>query len=92
MIARILGDGQYELGDEVRSKFDKLDDALVLHCEAGDEDGFRQDLSEMVELVRSEGTELPEDDLQPSDVVVPNPTATLEEVQALLSEEGLLAD
>ena len=92
MIARILGDGQYELGEEVRPKFDKLDDALVQHCEFEDEDGFRQVLSEMIELVRSEGTELPEEDLRPSDVVVPNPTATLREVQALLGEEGLLPD
>ena len=46
----------------------------------------------MIELVRSEGTELPEEDLRPSDVVVPNPTATLREVQALLGEEGLLPD
>jgi hypothetical protein len=92
MIARILGDGQYELGDESRSKFDKLDNALVEHVEAGDDAGFRQVLSEMIELVRSEGTELPDDDLQTSDVVVPSPSSTLEEVQALLSEEGLLPD
>jgi len=92
MIARILGDGQYELDDGARSKFDKLDDALVQHCEVSDEDGFRQVLSEMIDLVRSEGTELPEGDLQASDAVVPSPTATLEEVQALLTEEGLLPD
>jgi hypothetical protein len=92
VIARILGEGQYELDDGGRSQFDKLDDALVRYCEAGDEAGFRQTLAEMIDLVRSKGVELPEDDLQPSDVVIPNASATLEEVQALLTGEGLLPD
>jgi hypothetical protein len=92
MIARILGEGQYELSDGDRSRFDKLDDALVQYCEAGDERGFRQTLSDMIELVRSEGAELPEEDLLPSDVVIPNPSATLEEVRTLLTDEGLHTD
>lgn len=87
MIVRILGDGQYDLPDGTDSEFQKLDQALVEHVNAGDEAAYHRDLSELIKLVRSQGSELPEDDLSPSDLVLPDPTASLEEVRALLAED-----
>lgn len=88
MIIRILGDGQYELADGTSPAFDALDSALVEHVNAGDSDAYRRDLAALIELVRSSGVELPEDDLSASDLILPDPAASLEEVQALLAEEG----
>jgi len=92
MIVRILNEGQFDLGDDDIAEFNRLDDELVKHVERGDEPAFQRDLTAMADLVRTEGTELPDDDLRPSDLVLPNPHATLEEVRALLSEEGLVPD
>ncbi|HEU5002124.1 MAG TPA: hypothetical protein VFW71_05020 [Actinomycetota bacterium] len=88
MIIRILGDGQYDMGDTLGAEFDALDDALVGHVEAGDEDAYHRDLAALIELVRSTGSELPHDELAPSDLVLPDPSASLEEVRALLAEHA----
>ena len=88
MIIRVLGDGQYDLAGGTSPAFDALDQALVDHVNAGDEQAYQRDLAALIELVRSEGVELPEGDLSPSDLVLPDPAASIEEVQALLAEEG----
>jgi hypothetical protein len=87
MIVRILGDGQYEVSDSEQARFDELDHALVVHVESGDDAAFHRDLAELVDLVRTKGAELPEDELAVSDAVLPSPTATLAEVKELLAED-----
>ena len=86
MIVRILGDGQYELPENMESEFERLDNHLIAHVEDGDEDAFRRELAELVVIVQ-QGSELPDDDFRPSDAVLPSPHATLADVQELLSEE-----
>lgn len=88
MIIRILGDGQYEMGDSLSPAFDDLDNALVAHVEAGDEAAYQRDLAGLIDLVRSTGAELPADEVVASDLVLPNPSASLEEVRALLAEHA----
>ena len=46
----------------------------------------------MAELVRSQGEQLPEDDLSASDIVIPPSDLTLEETRRLLSDDGLIPD
>ena len=87
MIVRILGQGQYELDASHAEAFDVLDDALVRHVDAGDDEAYHADLAALINLVRSNGTELPHEEVQPSDQILPDPTMTVEEVQALLAEE-----
>lgn len=88
MIIRILGDGQYDLGDALSDEFEELDAALIGHVEGGDEDAYHRDLASMIELVRSTGAELPADEVAASDLVLPDPSASLEEVRALLAEHA----
>lgn len=88
MIIRILGDGQYDLGDALSNEFEALDEALVAHVDAGDEEAYHRDLAALIELVRSTGAELPPDEVAPSDLVLPDPSASLEEVRALLAEHA----
>jgi hypothetical protein len=40
--------------------------------------------------VRSLGAPLPDDSLEPSELILPNPDATLEEVRAMLRDDGLI--
>jgi hypothetical protein len=86
MIVRILGDGQYELPEDLEAEFERLDNHLVAHVEDGDEEAFRRELVELVALVQ-QGSELPDDDFRPSDAVLPSPNASLADVQELLAEE-----
>jgi hypothetical protein len=86
MIVRILGDGQYELPENMEPEFERLDNHLIAHVEDGDEEAFRKELAELVGIVQ-QGSALPDDDFRPSDAVLPSPDASLADVQELLSEE-----
>ena len=90
MILRILEEGQYEVPDEVVDALNTLDDELVAAIDAGEREGFERSLVELLERVRESGSRMPDDYLGPSDLVLPPADASLEEVRAMLSEEGLI--
>ena len=90
MILRILGSGQYQVGDEVMESLNKLDDLITQAVESNDEDGFAQALGQLLAAVRDRGEEMPDDYLGPSDLVLPGPDSTIDEVRELLTEEGLI--
>lgn len=87
MIVRISGEGQYRLSDEAQARINQLDDALE---QALSGDGFGAALAALLDEVRNLGEPLPDDELLPSDVVLPPGDATAEEVQAMLTGEGLI--
>ena len=87
MIVRVLGDGQYELDDVEADEFTNLDEALARHVEEGDEEAYRRDLDSLLDYVHRNGTTVSDDDFRPSDQVLPDPSASLAEVKALLEEE-----
>ncbi|MBU6534830.1 hypothetical protein ACFUIW_18685 [Streptomyces sp. NPDC057245] len=90
MIVRIMGEGQLTLSDGRLAELDKLDDELLAEMENGDGPGFRATLQALLAKVRELGEPLPEDALEPSDLILPAPDATLEEVRELLSDDGLI--
>lgn len=90
MIVRIMGEGQVRLEDSHFPELNKLDDELLAQIEAENEEGFRSTLSALLNAVRSMGSSLPDDALEPSELVLPSPDASLEEVREMLTEEGLI--
>ncbi|MFC8809003.1 hypothetical protein ACFT9J_36985 [Streptomyces anthocyanicus] len=90
MIVRIMGEGQLTLADGRLGELNKLDDELLAEMENGDGPGFRATLQALLAKVRELGERLPDDTLEPSDLILPSPDATLEEVQELLSDDGLI--
>lgn len=90
MIVRIMGEGQVKLDDSHFTELNKLDDELLTEMESGDGPGFRGTLDALLNAVRSMGTPLPDDSLEPSELILPAPDATLEEVRGMLSEDGLI--
>ncbi|MDL2079199.1 hypothetical protein QNN03_22430 [Streptomyces sp. GXMU-J15] len=90
MIVRIMGEGQVRLADSHLTELNKLDDELLAEMENGDGPGFRRTLQALLTKVRELGDPLPDDALEPSDLILPSPDATLEEVQELLSDDGLI--
>ncbi|WP_282691863.1 hypothetical protein [Streptomyces sp. CC208A] len=90
MIVRIMGEGQRKLADSHFTELNKLDDELLAEMESGDEEGFRRTLGALLEAVRRLGTPLPDAALEPSELILPSPDATLEEVRDMLSDDGLI--
>lgn len=81
MIVRIMGEGQVKLADSHFVELNELDDVLLKEMESGDGPGFRTTLHALLDKVRELGTPLPDDSLEPSELILPAPDATLEDVQ-----------
>jgi hypothetical protein len=92
MIARLMGEGQFRIDDDVRGELDELDGRAVSALEANDEPSLDQVLDEMWQLVRDRGERLPDDDLSSSDLIIPPSDLTLDETRDLFSDEGLIPD
>ena len=90
MIVRIMGEGQVRLADSSLAELDKLDNELLAEMENGDGPGFRRTLQALLSQVRALGEPLADDSLEPSDLILPSPDATLDEVRELLSDNGLI--
>ncbi|MEV4442935.1 hypothetical protein AB0K09_28770 [Streptomyces sp. NPDC049577] len=90
MIVRIMGEGQVKLADSHVAELNRLDDELLEAMEGGDEAGFRDTLAALLDAVRRLGTPLPDDALEPSGLILPAPDASLDEVRAMLGDDGLI--
>jgi hypothetical protein len=92
VIVRILGEGQWELGEDQVAELNAHDALVEAAVESGDEESFRSSLTGLLDAVRSRGTAVAADALVESDLILPMSDATIEEVRDLLSEEGLIPD
>jgi hypothetical protein len=92
VIVRVAGEGQYRLPDSDTERLNELDNRAVAAVEAGDETGFRELWSQMLELVAADGEELPDDELVESDVILPPRDISFAEAQGEFTGEGLIPD
>ena len=90
MIVRILTEGQLRLPDTALDELNHLDDTLLHTCVAKDEAAFQVALKTLLDRVRAVGEPLGDDELVPSDFVLPMEDATIEEVEAMMNDEGLI--
>jgi hypothetical protein len=91
MIVRIMGEGQYTVPDALRHQLNLHDDAIGAAVAAGDQAAFASALAALLSQVRAAGTRLPDEELVASDVVLPSPSATIEEVGELSGDDGLIS-
>ena len=93
MIVRLLGgDGQYRVDDGCVEALNELDAQGEQAVEAGDEESLHRVLGLMAKTVRERGEPLADDDLSPSDLIIPPDDLSLEEAKELFSGEGLIPD
>jgi hypothetical protein len=92
MIVRISGEGQWELPDGDAERLNELDNQAVAAVEAGDEASFQQLWNQMLDVVTTDGRELPDEELVESDVILPPRDSTFEEAKADFSGDGLIPD
>ena len=92
MIVRLMGEGQYRVGDDVVERLHELDNEAARAVDAGDEESLRRVLDTMAGSVRDSGERLPDEDLSASDLIIPPDDLSLEEAKELFSGEGLIPD
>jgi hypothetical protein len=92
MIVRIMGEGQYRLGEDCIKRVNDLDNAGVAAVEADDEDAFHVAFEQMLDVIRKEGEHLGDDELETSDVIVPPADTSFAEAAAEFSGDGLIPD
>ena len=92
MIVRVMGEGQWRVEDDLAQKLNALDDEVAAAVEAGDQATVTAKLRELADTVKAEGSKLADDDLMPSDAIVPPDDLTLAEARELLEGEGLIPD
>lgn len=90
MIVRILGEGQWQVGEDRLEALNALDDELTTAIERGDEAAFRDALTALLDRVRGGGEPVPDDEIYSSELMLPPSDATLDEVREMLGAEGLV--
>jgi hypothetical protein len=90
MIVRIMGEGQLEVPDAALEELNALDAAVEQAVEASDEAAFATALEELLAGVRKAGSPVPADFLHDSDLILPPADATIDEVRAMLADDGLI--
>jgi PspA-Associated protein len=92
VIVRVMGEGQFRLEGDAVGRLNELDDRAQEALERDDESELDRYLEEMAALVKRDGERLPDDDLSPSDAIVPPSDMTLAETKKFFSEQGLIPD
>ena len=92
MIARVVGEGQYEVDDGLIERLNALDRQAMDALERQEEGDLDRYLDEMGKLIRQEGRRIGDDELVASDIVIPPSDLTLEETRKLVSETGFIPD
>ena len=92
MIIRVMGEGQFEVDEEVVKGLNELDEQAEQALESGDQERLTELLERMSEAVRTNGARVPDDDLSPSEGIVPPSDLTLEEAHELFEGDGLIPD
>jgi hypothetical protein len=92
VIVRISGEGQFKLPDQDAGRLNELDNRAVNAVEQGDETGFKELWSQMLELVASDGNAVDNDELVESDVILPPRDISFDEARGEFTGEGLIPD
>ncbi|WP_030240111.1 PspA-associated protein PspAA [Streptomyces sp. NRRL S-350] len=88
MIMRVMGEGQYEVGEAHLNLLNELDAELVTAVDSGDDELFRQAYAKLLDAVKQYGTPVPMDSLEPSELILPSADASIDEVRELLMADG----
>jgi hypothetical protein len=92
VIVRLLGEGQFRVDDALIGRLNELDSEVERAVANGDERALWTGLQALADAVRENGVKLADDDLSPSDAVIPPEDLSLEEAQELLQDDGFIPD
>ena len=90
MIVRILGEGQFSVDDAATTELNRLDTELEKAVNSNDDAAFAAALRGLIDQVRAQGSPLPTDSLEESDLILPHPDSSMDEVRKMLTDDGLI--
>jgi hypothetical protein len=90
VIVRIMGEGQVDVPQTLLAELNELDRVVEQAVDGGDEAAFAAALGRLLDRVRGSGQPVPDDALVPSELVLPAPDATIDEVRHLFDGDGLV--
>ena len=88
MIVRIMGDNQYRLDEGHQAEITKLDEDLAAAIQAQDATRFAAMLAQLTTYVRENGTVVPDEEVVPSDLMVPAADMSIAEAQAAIEKDA----
>lgn len=86
MIVRILGEGQLLIDETELAEINRLDDLVEAAAVANDQAALTATLTALLTELRAKGQPLPDDVIAESELILPDETATVEQIKELLSE------
>jgi hypothetical protein len=92
MIVRLMGEGQWRVDDSLAETLHELDNATEEAVEADDQDALHGALVALFDAVKATGERLDDEELVPSELIVPPEDLTLAEAHELMHGEGLIPD
>jgi hypothetical protein len=92
MIVRIFTEGQYRLPEDARARLAQLDQECIVAVESDNEAAFRTTFAALLDYVRASGELLGDDELEPSELMLPPPDTSFDEARTEFTGEGLIPD
>lgn len=92
MIVRIFSEGQYRVPDDALARLRELDQQWITAVEADDEAAFTATFGALLEYIRGNGERLDDDELEPSELMLPPADISLEEARSEFTGEGLIPE
>jgi PspA-Associated protein len=90
VIVRILGEGQFRVDDAATTELNRFDTELEQAVNSNDGAAFAAVLRGLIDQVRAQGSPLPTDSLEESDLILPHPDSSMDEVRKMLTDDGLI--
>ena len=88
MIVRILGEGQFQIDPASLPTLNALDDAVEKAVAASDQEALTTALVALHDQVCANGEQVADDLLMDSDLILPYPDATLDQLKQWFEESG----
>ncbi len=92
MIIRIFSDGQYRVPEDAVARLQELDVKTVEAADTGDGAAFGAAYATLINHIHTTSERLADDELVPSDLMLPPADITLEEAREEFTGEGLIPD
>jgi PspAA-like protein len=94
-IVRVTGHGQFTVNKSTMDKINDIDNQIVDILKKDnniDEKEFRKKITEMVNLITTEGNTIDDRELVASDIIVPDADLSIDEAKNIFRDEGIIPD
>ncbi|HYX55386.1 MAG TPA: hypothetical protein VE818_04440 [Nitrososphaeraceae archaeon] len=93
-IVRIMGQGQFMVDIKILKKLNEMDNSIVqlVSNDRSDDIEFRKRLTELTDIVETNGKQLDPKEIIQSDIILPSPDLSIEEAKRLFKGDGVVPE